>query len=88
MTKKRFKKLLMADGFSRNSAQHITQSVPASGMSYQEAYTGFYKGPYKEAINSIIEAIPKIIDAVKRVADTLNSGIKAFTEAYTNAING
>ena len=39
MTRKRFIKLLMANGYSRNEAHKLAKRVPLAILSYQDIYT-------------------------------------------------
>lgn len=86
MTRKRFVKLLMAKGYSRNSANAAAICAQNKGYSYETAYR-------------LATAIPNLVDrlapAIKNIADTawkmskaLAAGFAAFGEAYRAALNG
>lgn len=95
MTRKRYIKLLMARGTSRNEAQAFAREVVAEGISYQQDYdeiigfaTLFDKSEiaYKDAIAAIQrivdEGLPAFIEAVKKMSEAAAAGLKAFTEAF------
>ena len=89
MTRKRFVKLLMADGYSRNEANKLATDVQYCGLSYSTAYRtesdmrgaiikfkniGFTAG--RDAFRNIAEAAVKVVSAIAKAAN-------AFAETYT-----
>ena len=95
MTRKRYIKLLMAQGVSRNDAQGCAREVVAAGISYQQDYDEFiaYAGmfdkaetSYKDAIAAIRrmvdEGLPAFIEAIEKMVAAVSAGTKAFAEAF------
>ena len=95
MTRKRYIKLLMAQGVSRNEAQAYAREVVAEGISYQQDYDEIiaFAAPFDkagiayrnavEAIKRIMdEVFPAFIEAVKKMSEAAAAGLEAFTEAF------
>lgn len=95
MTRKRYIKLLMAQGVSRNDAQASAREVVVEGISYQQDYDD-YMGyaealiaaglDYDQAIAAIQrmvdEVLPTFIEAIKTMAAAVSAGVSAFTAAF------
>lgn len=78
MTRKRFVKKLMAEGFSRNEANRIAFKRKEFGMSYREYYA------YKCSWLRISIAMQKVGNSFENAAKTMslmNSTIMSFNEA-------
>lgn len=94
MTRKRFVKLLMADGYSRNSANNIAAAARNDGMKYSAAYSAekATKAALKKlscaAISTICDAIPALVDAVQKVACAAAEAVEAFTKAFQKSLEG
>lgn len=89
MTRKRFIKLLMAKGYSRNAANELADEVLERGMGYESAY--IVATVYVPTIGD--EGWPKVLAAVEnlgvvmgRTVRAIGVGVDAFVEAYTNAM--
>lgn len=99
MTRKRYVKLLMAHGVSRNVANLCAQEVVEEGVSYQEDYDAQAKtlgliNSSKEMreimlrwSQSITEAMAEVAATVARMSEALVAGFAAFSEAYNEAMN-
>lgn len=101
MTRKRFVKLLMAQGYSRNEANRYAQYAAAEGGSYQEEYDDLeemlrkVRGLNVEGMletmqrvtQALEEALPKFVEAVARTNEAIQAGLSAFCEAYRAAMD-
>lgn len=90
MTKKRYIKLLMAQGRSRNYANECAQEVAAAGgsCSYEEAYALSYaldRTNWVSAAHQLGEAIESITASMIKVVNAVAAGIAAFGEAFRDA---
>lgn len=65
MTRKRYKKLLMAEGYSRNEAEAIVWAAWAVYGEYQTAYNK------AKGTNSIIQQAQDAMDGLKKAIDSL-----------------
>ena len=93
MTRKRYIKLKMAEGLSRNEAALNAKEIVTEGLSYQEdfdadlydaAYAQLY--PYDAALREAVEnlcatVLPEMTRAISRLARALNNAIEAFAAA-------
>ena len=89
MTRKKFVKLLMAEGYSRNCANLMARKVAAQGVSYQKAYdalTGMCRlvkklgkafVPVREAAIKIGKAFAEVVRAVQPVY-TMVKALEAY----------
>ena len=96
MTSKRYKKLLMARGISRNEANACAREIVEDGDSYQldydrmVAFETFLPGDnyaemgesVRRACDAIAEAAPGIIEAVARVVVAFAAAVNAFSEVF------
>lgn len=91
MTRKRFVKLLMAKGFSRNRANELAEAARLSGRSYAEVYK---VGPIavEVLINNLAKSLGPAIRAMSeslgRMVTAIGKGVAAFCEAYDAAMAG
>ena len=93
MTRKRYIKLKMAEGLSRNEAALNAKEIVAEGCSYQAdydadlydaAYAQLYpnEAAFREAVETLCATIlPEMTRAISRIARALNNAIEAFTAA-------
>lgn len=92
MTRKRYIKLLMAEGIKRDNANAMAWKVVRDGRSYAEAYA--VEADYIEKLKAramevlpqltaaITEAAPAILEAAAKAVRALAAGIGAFNEAF------
>ena len=85
MTRKRFVKLLMSQGYSRNEAQELARDAVASGMSYESAYTAARALEY-EILPSLSEAVASFTDVVLKLGAALAAATSAFVAAFQDAL--
>lgn len=87
MTRKRFIKLLMSKGYSRNDAAEMAAEVPGSGQSYIEAY--IRADIYNRLVNNfsgIGEAAQRMSVALAKIVQAFAAGMDAFGKAYREAM--
>ena len=84
MTRKRFVKLLMAKGYSRNTANGMATLAQAKGYSYEKAYRGETAIP--NLVDSLAPAIAAMAETIGKMAAALAAGFSAFGEAYRAAM--
>lgn len=85
MTRKRFVKLAMANGYSRNSANRIAEQVNSAGKSYADAYKAL-AAVKKLAVTlspALSEAMAKATEAMGRFAKAIGEAIPAFAKAFS-----
>lgn len=88
MTRKRFVKLCMANGYSRNAANRIAAKVPDSGKSYAEAYKALLAvkrlsvtlGP------ALSETMKRATEVIAKMTKAISEGVAAFSKAYSAAM--
>lgn len=90
MTKKRYIKLLMAQGHSRNYANECAQEVADAGgsYSYEEAYALSYaldRTNWIAAAHQLGEVIESITASMTKAVNAVAAGIAAFGEAFRDA---
>lgn len=88
MTRKRFVKLAMANGYSRNSANRIAEKVPTSGKTYAEAHKALLAVKELTAAftPALSEAVERFTQAVSKMAKAFSEGAAAFSKAYSAAM--
>lgn len=87
MTRKRFVKLLMADGYSRNEANAL--AVDARRYGYSKVYNA--ESAMRAAkinlnnidITAVCDAIRKFADIAQKMAVAIGKAVTAFAEVYT-----
>lgn len=72
MTRKRFIKLLMSKGYSRNEAAALAAEVPGSGQSYVETYIR------ADIYNRLVNNFPDVAEEAQRMAEGLTKIVQAF----------
>ena len=88
MTRKRFIKLLMSRGYSRNEASNIAADTRSCGMGYSNAYKAEQVAlaariKLKEIdITAVCDAIRNIVDMATKVACAISKAVGAFAETY------
>ena len=81
MTRKRFVKLLMAEGYSRNGANAIAEDVLKDGYSYAEGYSHVVR------ILPLVQAmLPAVSDAVQTAAEMIGRLARAVCDAASAAV--
>lgn len=90
MTKKRYIKLLMAQGHSRNYANECAQEVADAGgrCSYEEAYALAYaldRTNWISAAHQLGDVIESITASMIKVVNAVAAGIAAFGKAFRDA---
>lgn len=89
MTRKRFVKLLMADGYSRNEANIVATAARNCGFDYKPAYKAEIdfsaaKLSLKNVDTSAIcDVIRNFVELVADVASAVAKAAGAFVEVYT-----
>lgn len=81
MKRKRFVKLLMANGYSRNAANAIADTVPALGLSYKIKYASMLK-----PLNYLLSLIGGE-QMCKRLSEAITYMANCITEAATKIIS-
>lgn len=79
MTRKRFIKLMMADGYSRNEAMEVAQQVQGVG-SYVQTYLALH----------VLKTVPSLQAQIEQLAETCGRVIRAFADAlgaFTRTFN-
>ena len=76
MTRKRYVKLLMSMGYSRNTANAMAQKVQVMGKTYQKTYDGVVA--LQELYEALIGTVEPIVDGFKRMARAFSTGVEAF----------
>ena len=89
MTRKRFIKLLMAEGYSRNSANKIAEDVRNDGMTYAEGFDQATKmlPVIQDTLQRMMDAIQPVVDAIWRVSCALGEAVKAFHDTFQAAMS-
>lgn len=82
MTRKRFIKLQMARGYSRNSAEVMALIARGSGKSYAEAEKAVATGL------TLMQAIQPALDSISRALALLGRALRAGVEAFCNTMEG
>lgn len=90
MTRKRYVKLLMAQGWSRNSANVLAKAARQDGISYQTAIDKFPFSPERisEMSMQIRVLFDNVWDVLKRLVDAFSAGLGAFVEKFNNEFYG
>lgn len=78
MTRKRFIKLLMSRGYSRNEADLIASAAVSGGRDYEHAYTCvLINDGDPEAVEAARRAIERLAEAVNRLLPSILEAITA-----------
>lgn len=89
MTRKRFIKLLMSQGYDRNKANEIAEYVQKNNITYKNGYkaTSEIKRIVDDMIPKFAEIMQPIIETVTMVMRACAEGVAAFATAYSNAMS-
>lgn len=87
MTRKRYIKLMMAEGWDRNTANAFAEQVQADGISYAEDYADHERLFRRIDFDALCAAMKNVTDTIWRVGKALCSAIDAFGKAYTEAMS-
>lgn len=82
MTRKRFIKLQMARGYSRNSAEEVALVARGSGKSYAEAEKAVATGL------ALVQAIQPALNSISRAFALLGQELRACVEEFCNTMGG
>lgn len=85
MTRKRFVKLCMARGYSRNEAQELALDVRNDGRSYAEAMG--MADAARIVVPQLAEAVAGAFASLGRMAAAAATGIAAACDAFSSAFN-
>lgn len=83
MTRKRFVKLMMSKGYSRNEATETAKLVQGDG-SYAETYAAIC---VIKSIPDIQQTIERFVDTTVRMMNAFADGVAAFTQAFRDSMN-
>lgn len=92
MTRKRFVKLLMADGYSRNQANKIAIDARNCGMEYKTAYKAESAVMAAQLdlknidLSAMCDAIRNIVESVQKAASAIVKAAAAFAKTYREAM--
>ena len=82
MTRKRFVKLLMARGYSRNEANSRASVVVSARLTYEQGYfAALLESGDSEAWEAVQAVCAKIVAVVQSIAEACISASKAIMEA-------
>ena len=79
MTRKRFIRLVMAEGIQRNRANEIARTVQKSGVPYADAYSTMMN-PFiklRKSWEKMQEAALRAGDAIRRVLQKINEAVES-----------
>ena len=89
MTRKRYIKLLMAAGYSRNEAASLAAIAQSMGVPYAEALSNDNAYQFSKAIkrvtSAIVDEIPSFIEGIVNAAVSLAETITAYLTAAVEA---
>lgn len=86
MTRKRFKKLMMAEGYSRNEVEIF--AALARPRSYEVAYKERRRSYPTINIEELNRAFREVGEQANRVAAALCAGFTAFGDAFNKSLYG
>ena len=81
MTRKRFVKLMMAEGYSRNSANALAWQVAKKGISYQKGYQA--ATAWSRLTKKLKEALVPVTEAARKMSQAFAEVLRAAQPAYT-----
>lgn len=89
MTRKRFVKLLMAEGYSRNSANTLADDVIADGYSYAEGYAHITRllPLIEKMVDPLADAVEKATEAICRFGNAVSAAASAAVQAFNAAMS-
>lgn len=80
MTRKRFIKLLMSQGKSRNEAVKLAQRVTETGYSYQRVYDGLFNPPVWDSLTDFLH---RMADAFMELGKAAVVAVQTLTQVMT-----
>ena len=91
MTRKRYVKLLMAQGYSRNGANLCADYVVIQGKTYRQDYDARERSisaeeAFQEAVEAVKLAFAETAKTFSRIAAAICEGADAFMKAYQAAM--
>ena len=89
MTRKRFVKLLMAEGYSRNDANDIADEVLEDGYSYAEGYDHIARMlPLVQAmLPAVSDVVHQAVETIGRLAGAVCEAASAAVKAFSAAMS-
>lgn len=87
MTRKRYIKLMMAEGWDRNTANAFAEQVREEGTSYAADYAEHERIFRRIDFDALCAAIKNVTDTIWRVSKALHSALDAFGKAYRDAMS-
>ena len=89
MTRKRFIKLMMSQGYDRNKAYALAECARKNNITYKNGYKALeeVKRISYDMIPKLAEIMQPIIETVTRVVRACAEGVAAFATAYSNAMS-
>ncbi len=81
MTRKRFVKLMMAEGHSRNSANVLARQVGKKGISYQRGYLALVA--WSKIEKKLKEALVPVTEAARKMSQAFAKVLRVAQPAYT-----
>ena len=89
MTRKRFVKLLMSQGYDRNGANAMADIVRHHNQSYATGYKAARVGKQliTDTIPLLIETMKPAVEALTKIANACAAGISASGRAYHSAMS-
>lgn len=85
MTRKRYIKLKMAEGLSRNEAALNAREIVAEGLSYQEDYNSDLYATYFKQLHPLDYAV--LEEAVANMVNTIRPEIERISRAICKGID-
>lgn len=82
MTRKRFIKLLMSQGRSRNESVDLAQKVPEVNESYQRVYDGLFNPPIWDSLKDFLQ---RMTDALVELGKAAGVAVQALSQAILEA---
>lgn len=84
MTRKRFIKLLMSQGKSRNEAVKLAQRVTETGYSYQRVYDGLFNPPVWDSLTDFLH---RLADAFMELGQAAVVVVQTLTQVMLEAMS-
>lgn len=81
MTRKRFMKLLMGEGISRNNAAKLITTYRAGGFPYVVAFADHQLGLHSVALKEHIGAVSEVLEGIKETAGKVCRSFGEMTDA-------
>lgn len=80
MTRKRFIKLLMSQGRSRNESVDLAQKVPEVNESYQRVYDGLFNPSIWDSLKDFLQ---RMTDALVELGKAAGVAVQTLTQAMS-----